>query len=95
MYVDKTQVDQELKRINHDRVKNVDNNEDNLFKLESMLNLFPNEKIKRMEIIIIIFAVRFDVSKFKFPLYMQSEYWKANLANLNEALNIIQQLTPS
>ena len=92
--VDKSQVESELKRIVQERIKNIENNEENLDKLENILNLFANEKIKRLEIIIIIFAVRFDLSKFKFPIYMQANYWKANLSNLNEALDIIQSLTP-
>lgn len=72
-----------------ERIKTPENNEENLTKLEAILELFPSEHVRRLEIIMITFAVRFDLSKTKFPIYMMRNYWRDSLANLNESLLII------
>lgn len=77
-----------------ERIKTPELNEENLAKLENILELFPSEHSRRLEIIMITFAVRFDLSKAKFPLYMMRNYWLQQLNNLNEALKIIQTLSP-
>lgn len=81
--MEKENVEEDLKKIVNERVKLAEKNEDNLLRLEAMLPLFPNNPLKRLEIIIITFAVRFDLSKAKFPLYMTRDYWRASLHNLN------------
>lgn len=92
--VEKSQADLELKKIVVERIKTPELNEENLAKLENILELFPSDQIRRLEIIMITFAVRFDLSKAKFPLYMMRNYWLEQLENLNEALKIIQSLSP-